>query len=115
MSKAKRKQRDNAKLNRHDFLVCTYDSMQNRVAGHKDIRYLGLEIISRVSFYEWAQNRVDFNMLFLLWKEGGHKLKLKPTVDRIDSSRGYMIENMRWLTFSENSRLGGMYIRNKVR
>jgi hypothetical protein len=37
----------------------------------------------------------------------GYDRKLTPTVDRINTELGYEIHNMRWLTHSENSRLGG--------
>lgn len=46
--------------------------------------------------------------MFSTWEESKYNRKLTPTVDRIDSTLGYLESNMRWLTHSENSRLGGM-------
>lgn len=44
----------------------------------------------------------------------GHlNMKLAPTVDRKDPSKGYEIENMEWVTHSENSSRGAIN-RNKM-
>jgi hypothetical protein len=115
-------QRDHRKKNRNSdtlkyektkkgFLMRKYRNMQSRVLGiqkKKKHLYEGLGLLDRKDFYEWAFNHPYFESLFKVWKDSGYDRKLCPTVDRIDSFRGYHLENMRWLTHSENSRLGNI-------
>lgn len=94
---------------RKGFLMRKYRNMTSRVTGVQYLKahlYKGKEILDREDFYEWAVNSLDFDTLFEAWKESNYERKLCPTVDRIDSSKGYTIENMQWITHSENSRLG---------
>jgi hypothetical protein len=88
------------------FLMRLYRNMQSRVTGiqHKKAHlYKGLSLLDRDTFYEWALNHPDFTQMFDDWVASGHDRKLTPTVDRIDSSNGYVLNNMRWLTHSVNS------------
>lgn len=90
-------------------LMRTYRNMQSRVNGiqwKKSHLYEGKEILNKADFYEWAMSCDDFHKLFDAWVASDYSRKLSPSVDRIDSSLGYFIGNMRWLTHSENSRLG---------
>ena len=91
------------------FLMRKYRNMQSRVLGiqkKKSHLYKGLGILDREDFYDWALKHPDYEKLFKEWKNSGYERGLCPTVDRIDSTKGYHLENMRWLTHSENSRLG---------
>lgn len=93
------------------FLMRMYRNMQSRVNGiqwRKAHLYEGKELLSREDFYEWATNNEEFWTLFKAWEDSNYDRKLSPTVDRIDSSNGYVIENMQWLTHSENSRRGAL-------
>jgi hypothetical protein len=88
------------------FLVRLYRNMQSRVTGvqvKKAHLYKGLFILPRDEFYQWALGHPDFNQLFQTWEANQYARKLTPTVDRIDSSVGYELSNMRWLTHSVNS------------
>lgn len=96
---------------RKGFLMRKYRNMTSRVTGVQHLKahlYKGKEILDREDFYEWAVNSLDFDTLFENWKEGNYDRKLCPTVDRIDASKGYTVENMQWITHSENSRLGAL-------
>lgn len=93
-------------------LMRMYRNMQSRVSGiqkKKAHLYAGKEILNRDDFYEWALSSRDFHDLFERWENSGYDRKLSPTVDRIDPNFGYTIENMQWLTHSENSRRGGQW------
>jgi hypothetical protein len=84
-----------------------YRNMQSRVLGivkPKAHLYAGLDILSRDKFYEWAKNSPEFDALFDAWTDAGYPAKLAPSVDRVDPSRGYQLDNMEWVTHSENSR-----------
>jgi hypothetical protein len=98
------------------FLMREYRNMQSRVTGvqkKKAHLYLGKELLPRDAFYEWALCNPNFMYLFIMWEDGGYNRKLTPTVDRIDSSGGYTLDNMEWVTHSENSRRGSVS-RNKI-
>lgn len=93
------------------YLVRTYRNMKSRCCGilkSKAHLYAGLELIDKNEFYAWSLSDPDFMRLFIAYKESDFNLRMAPSIDRIDSKRGYILENMRWITFSENSRLGSM-------
>jgi hypothetical protein len=91
------------------FLSRLYKNMRSRVEGIQTKKihlYLGLYLLPRMEFYSWALNTEEFNDLFDAWGSSGRQRKLTPSIDRIDASKGYEISNMRWLTHSQNSKLG---------
>lgn len=92
-------------------LMRLYRNMQSRVTGvqyQKYHLYKGRSLLPRVEFYNWALGSKDFHRLYEIWVESGYDRKLTPSVDRIDSSLGYEIDNMEWVTHSENSRRGSI-------
>lgn len=88
------------------YLVRKYRNMLSRVRGvqGKHHLYLGLPILPKQQFYDWASSHKDFKILFEAYKNSNYERKLAPSVDRIDPTRGYTLDNMRWVTHSENSR-----------
>lgn len=116
IQRIKRKANGNTLTHRYEktpkgFLMREYRNMQSRVSGiqkQKAHLYLGLTLLNRYLFYEWANNQLQFHTLFDMWTESGYDRKLTPTVDRIDSSKGYELSNMEWVTHSENSRRGAI-------
>ena len=90
-------------------LVRCYNHMSQRVKGtckeyHK---YKGLSILDKQDFYDWAISDKNYNKLHSDWVLS-NKLSKCPSIDRIDSLKGYDIDNIRFLTHSENSRLGSI-------
>lgn len=91
------------------FIMRAYRNMQSRVEGvqwRKAHLYAGKSLLSREAFYEWAFTSGEFHELFAAWEFAGYARQYTPSVDRIDSSRGYDLDNMQWVTHSENSRRG---------
>lgn len=89
------------------YLVRTYRNMKSRVSGvlkKKSHLYEGLNILDKEVFYKWALDDATFNELFDNWVSDGYDRKLSPSIDRIDSTRGYDEDNIQWLTHSENSK-----------
>ncbi|OQB03364.1 MAG: hypothetical protein BWY21_02187 [Parcubacteria group bacterium ADurb.Bin216] len=93
------------------FLMRKYRNMKSRVLGiqyRKAHLYKGKDILPREDFYEWSMSG-EFLEMFKEWEESGYDRRLCPTVDRIDPKLGYVVGNMRWLTHSENSRIGAIH------
>lgn len=93
------------------FLMRAYRNMQSRVTGvqwKKSHLYQNLSLLPREDFYAWSLLDQGFNLLFDSWTKAGFPRKISPSIDRIDSSLGYELSNIRWITHSENSRLGSI-------
>lgn len=89
------------------FLVRLYRNMKSRISGvqvAKFYLYEGKELLTKEDFYVWAKNSPKFYELFKEYENSNYDRKLAPSVDRVDSKLGYKIENMEWVTHSENSR-----------
>lgn len=91
------------------YLMRTYRNMLSRTNGvlkHKQHLYSGKFLLGKEDFYDWSLNNQDFHNLFDEWERQGYPTRLSPSIDRRDSSEGYTISNMRWITHSENSKRG---------
>ena len=94
------------------FLMRTYRNMQSRVLGiqkSKAYLYENKELLPRETFYKWSRENSDFIKLFKDWESSQYSRKLTPSIDRIDSSLGYEVNNMQWITHSENSRKASIF------
>lgn len=71
-------------------------------------RYVGKEVMSKNEWLSFIQaSRISLEPMFELWKKNGFKRNESPSIDRIDSTKGYVIGNCRWLAQGQNSSLGG--------
>jgi len=87
-------------------IMRTYRNMLSRVKGvvkNKQHLYMGLEIIDKELFYSWSLENAEFHTLFDKWEQEEYTLRLSPSIDRIDPLKGYVEDNMRWVTQSYNS------------
>lgn len=92
------------------FLMRSYRNMKSRITGiqkKKAHLYEGKSLLPKEEFYQWAGTS-NFSEMFEVYKKSGFDQKLAPSVDRIDSSKGYEIGNIRWITHSHNSSLGSL-------
>ena len=83
-----------------------YQGIVSRCTGkHKNRTYYveGMPYLSWEEYEDWWLNNVqDFQYCYNIWKRCGFKNKFAPSIDRIDSKKGYTPDNMQWLTFSVN-------------
>ena len=96
---------------RKGFLMRLYRNMKSRTSGVQKMKYHlyeGKSLLPKEDFYAWAIDHREFNRLFDDYEASGYERRLAPSVDRIDSSRGYSLDNMEWVTMSENSRRGSI-------
>ena len=87
------------------YLVRTYRNMLSRVKGilkKKAHLYEGLEILDKDEFYDWSL-KSNYSDLLKAYKDSEYDMKLAPSIDRRDPLKGYTLENIRWITHSENS------------
>ncbi len=93
------------------FLMRCYRNMESRITGVQKKKwhlYKGLSLLNRQDFYALSKNDWTFYELWLDWVKSDYDRKLTPSVNRIDSGRGYEPDNIEWITHSENSRLGAI-------
>ena len=81
----------------------THRNMRVRVSTQP--RYVGLDICDKDDFMSWTLASKDFMPLYDKWSASNYDRRLTPSIDRIDPSKGYTFDNMRWLSLSENSSL----------
>jgi len=67
--------------------------------------YIGKAIVTREVFYMWSRNHPEFLRLYKTWVNCGFDRRFTPSVNRLTSKRGYTIDNMEWVTNSQNCRL----------
>lgn len=73
----------------------------------------GKGLLSREDFFEWCKdlnNLAVFLGIYFDWAQAGFPLGLSPSIDRIDPKQGYVIGNLQWLTFDQNSEKNHWYI-----
>lgn len=91
------------------FLNQTYRNMRARVEGRsarsKESPHLwmGKPILPRETFLEWSRNHPDFLRVFKRWANNDYERRLTPSINRINSKLGYTLNNMEWVTLSQNS------------
>lgn len=93
------------------FLMRAYRNMKSRVTGiqkQKAYLYKDKDLLLKENFYIWSKNNNDFYRLYKAWVLADYNQKLTPSVNRIDSNKGYLIENMEWITHSMNSGLSSV-------
>ena len=68
--------------------------------------YHHLKVRNTVEFdlnylHEFANSK-KFDRLFIEWCKSNYDKQFKPTIDRISNKRGYMKNNIQWLSWSDN-------------
>lgn len=103
------------------FLGNLYSTMNKRVkgkvTGHVAERcshlYLGLPILPRDVFITWAKNHPDFLKLYKRWFTSNFDRKLTPSINRMNSNKGYILGNIEWMTNSQNCGLSSEVLNMK--
>jgi hypothetical protein len=97
------------------YLVMTlYIGMRSRIKGKSGGKYyIGLPICAREEFYNLALNSEQLKTVFIQWQESGYKSDFAPTVDRIINERGYALNNIQFLSKSDNSKKSHIQRRKK--
>ena len=94
------------------FVKKVYCGMRDRCTvpnSHSSKYYFGLPLLDREEFLEFSLNDEDLKKLFKEWVDSEWERKLTPSIDRIFPNLGYTINNIQWITVSENSKRANLY------
>lgn len=85
-----------------------YSLIKQRIEGRATRHYKieGKEILPYKEFLDWCykeENLKCFEKLYDIWKKNIFCRRLTPSIDRIDNNKSYTINNIRWITQSNNS------------
>lgn len=87
------------------LLIKCYSSMISRTQGKvpktKHL-YEGLFVMPKKDFFAWALNNEQYKKLFENWKNADFDRRLTPSINRIDPTKGYYLDNVEFITTSEN-------------
>lgn len=100
------------------FLSTLYTSMSRRVKGKQTKRpdlYLGKPIMPRDVFLNWARNHPEFLKLYKRWVMCDFDRRLTPTLNRMRSDGGYTLDNVEWMTNSQNCGLSASVVKLKAK
>jgi hypothetical protein len=118
----------NWKLTKAAYLNKLYRYMKDRVTypykslninGKRTLNYYGLPLCSREEFLRFAMKSRRFDRIFKGYKSvKGRSRGYAPSVDRINNKQGYQLNNIQFLTLSDNvsksnqQRRNWIYIKN---
>ena len=90
------------------YLTKAYDRMSARIKHRKS--YANLPICSRREFIEWSLHNDKFIELWSKWRiyEGTPPPTIVPSIDRMIRENGYVLNNLQWISYSENAQEGGL-------
>ena len=57
---------------------------------------------TRAELQEWVFNKDSFSSMYNTWVESGYNKLLTPSIDRLDDFKGYSIDNIQLVTWSDN-------------
>jgi hypothetical protein len=92
------------------FLHKLYNTQKknSKARGHKPPAYTFDELKN------WVIKQPNFKYLWKQWKNSGHNIDLIPSIDRLDDGKGYSFDNIRLVTWRENSLKESMKRRKRV-
>ena len=94
----------------------TYASMRRRChyrTGEK--YYRGLKVLAREEFYRFALHDPNLPTLIRNYIDSGYQFRLAPSINRIDSKLGYIINNIEFIALGENGKLGAISMHRKLK
>lgn len=86
---------------RYAHMLARHDGRSTHMSGS-----LGKGIMSQEAFYDWCkrpENMADFLTIYFEWVQSGFNRYYSPSIDRMDSSKGYLAGNLKWLSYADNS------------
>ena len=94
------------------FVKFIYSTMKRRCTNPNSSSakyYLGLPLLDREEFLDFSLNDEELKKMFKEWIDSEWDRKLTPSIDRIFPNLGYTINNIQWVTLSENCKRANLY------
>ena len=80
----------------------------SRERNHKEPTY------SLIELKEWLMSDWLFDLLYNNWKNCGYLKDMKPSLDRLDDSKGYSFDNIQAVSFLENRMKANYNAKNNI-
>jgi hypothetical protein len=97
----------NYELSKVQFLSNLYAHIKERVSNpEKSVsgrKYLGLPVCSKEDFLIFGLSDPTFHKMFATYRRFHGKRRYVPSIDRINSKKGYVIGNLQFLSIIDNS------------
>jgi len=94
------------------LIIDRWESLNERSGRRK--YYTDVQVrLTRDEFIDWSLQTPELKKVFDDWTRTLDN-RLKPSIDRINARGHYELGNLRWTTFSENSRLGARGFRRRI-
>jgi len=89
----------------HFYLQTCYSELSRRVKTFDPLRpnYYGLNKCTKSEFLNKFLTDSEFLRLYKNWQISGYKRRHSPSIDRINNSLGYTLDNIRFILHTENS------------
>ena len=82
------------------YFASKFPKIRNR------IRHKGLPCMSKRTWTKFLKRTfAERFKLWIIWKQNGFPLRLSPSINRLNNSKGYIPRNVEWITHSKNSML----------
>ncbi len=83
----------------------TYRNMKSRVTGVQKKKYhlyAHSALLGKEEFYDWALQDGKFMAIYYAWVFANYDQRFSPSIDRIDSSKGYTPDNCQFVLWAIN-------------
>jgi len=77
--------------------IYSKQKLHSKTRGHPPPKYTFKE------FKKWILSIKNFKVLYKNWVKSGYEKNFRPSVDRLDSTKGYSFDNIRLVTWKENN------------
>lgn len=77
--------------------------------------YKGLPLMARRSFFKISMRSAKLHRLYDTWITGGCKLVDRPTPNRVNGKKGYISGNIRFLSYSQNTKQARKQTKNDAK
>lgn len=97
------------RTNKKRILNHRYNQIKQRIEGRavRNYKVNGKPMLTYDEWGNWTTAHMDkFDEIYQKWHDSGFKRAFAPSIDRINPDGSYTVDNIQWLSVSENSSKG---------